>query len=352
MKKILLIDIRYLEKPNTGIAVGLKAFLVELEKIINLNDYKVYLLYHKKLKFESKVFKSIQINSHLFSIKEHFELYKIFKEYKIDVFYSHHFLSPILKTKKLKTINIIHDLIPLHAEVLSVIGKKYYYFMNKWSIKKSNVVVANSLATKMDIQNIFKRKDIKVIYHSYNKEKLQYLDNSIIKKLNLEDTNYFLFVSSLKKHKNYELIIEIFKQNKFKDFKLVLVGREDTHIKNNNENIVFTGYISDAELNSLYKSAIALLFPSLIEGFGVPILEAQYHKLPIITSNISSMPEVAGKGAILVNPHRKEEIEKAMEYILIKKNRKNLIEEGTKNLQRFSWKEYTKQIIKIMENLK
>jgi glycosyltransferase involved in cell wall biosynthesis len=97
---------------------------------------------------------------------------------------------------------------------------------------------------------------------------------------------------------------------------------------------------------------IALLFPSLIEGFGVPILEAQYHKLPIITSNISSMPEVAGKGAILVNPHRKEEIEKAMEYILIKKNRKNLIEEGTKNLQRFSWKEYTKQIIEIMENLK
>jgi len=346
----ILIDTRYLEQQNTGIAVGLKAFLMELEEIIDLKKFKIYLLYQREKKFHSDSFEYIQTDTKLFSIKEHLEFYKIFKRYNIDIFYSHHFISPIFK-KNVKVINIIHDLIPYKVDVLSPLGKLYYKIMNSITMKYSDVIAANSYATKNDIKDIFKRKDIKVIYHSYNRNKLNIFDDNILDKLNLQGDSYFLFVSSLKKHKNYKRVIEAFKQfNNDKNYKLILVGKDNQNISN--DEILFTGYVSDEELNSLYRNASALIFPSLIEGFGVPILEAQYHKCPIITSNISSMPEVAGKGALFVNPLKAEEIIKAFSTVLDTDTRKELIINGVENLNRFNWKQYTKEMINIFEELK
>ena len=347
--KILLIDTRYLEQQNTGIAVGLKAFLIELEGLIDLKKFKIYLLYQKEKKYNFDSFEYIQTDAKLFSIKEQLEFYKIFKTYNIDIFYSHHFVSPIFKYN-VKVINVIHDLIPYKVDVLSPLGKLYYKIMNSITMKYSDVIAANSYATKNDIQDIFKRKDIKVIYHSYNRNKLNIFDDNILDKLNLQGDSYFLFVSSLKKHKNYKRVIEAFKQfNNDKNYKLILVGKDNQNISN--DEILFTGYISDEELNSLYRNASALIFPSLIEGFGLPILEAQCHQCPVITSNISSMPEVAGKGAIFVNPYDINDIENAFNLVLDKSIRDDLIKKGKENLKRFSWKSYTEEIIKIFEEL-
>lgn len=347
--KIILIDIRYLEQQNTGIAVGLKAFLTELEKKIDLKQFTVYLLYQKEKKFDSKLFKYIHTNANLFSFREHIEFYRIFKQYNINIFYSHHFISPIFKNN-VKVINIIHDLIPYKVDVLSPLGKIYYKIMNSITMKYSDVIVANSSATKKDIQDIFNRKDIKVIYHSYYKNKLINFDNTILEKFNLKEKTYFLFVSSLKKHKNYKRVIEAFRQfNKDKNYKLILVGKDNQNFSN--DDIIFTGYINDNELNSLYKNAIALIFPSLMEGFGVPILEAQFHKCPVITSKVSSMPEIAGEGAILVNPYDIDEIKESLNLVLDESIRNRLIEKGILNLKRFSWEKYTKKIINIFKDI-
>ena len=326
----ILVDTRYLEQPNTGIAVGLHAFLIELEKELP-KEFKIFLLYNKEKKYISDKFIPIKTSAKLFSIKEHFEFYRIFKQYNIDIFYSHHFISPIFKNN-VKIVNLIHDLIPYKVDVLSSLGKIYYKIMNSITMKQSDMIVANSYATKNDIQDIFKREDIKVIYHSYNINKLIKFDNNILKKFNLNKQKYFLFVSSLKQHKNY---------------KLVLVGKDNQNF--GDDNIIFTGYINDDELNSLYKNAIALIFPSLIEGFGVPILESQFHKCPVVTSNISSMPEVAGNGAILINPYKLDEIINAFKLVLDDSIRNDLIQKGTENLKRFSWKNYTDEIIKIFK---
>lgn len=222
--------------------------------------------------------------------------------------------------------------------------------MNSITMKYSDVIVANSYATKKDIQDIFNRKDIKVIYHSYNRNKLINFDNTILEKFNLKEKTYFLFVSSLKKHKNYKRVIEAFNQfNNDKNYRLILVGKDNQNFSN--DDIIFTGYISDDELNSLYNNAIALVFPSLIEGFGVPILEAQFHRCPVITSNISSMPEVAGEGALFVDPLEVAELVKSFEIVLTNEVRENLIMNGIKNLSRFSWKKYTIEINNIFKEL-
>jgi len=349
----ILIDIRYLETPHTGIAVGLKSFLDEL-KMSQPSGMNFYLIYNDiNIYKDSDYYKSIQMKNKLFSIKEHFELYLILKKYNIDIFYSHHFVSPIFKPKKLKVVNIIHDLIPLKvSNTLSFIGERYYYFMNYITINHSSKIIANSYATKKDIENIFKRKNVEVVYHSYNIKKLSMYKDTILDNLNLNKQKYFLFVSSLKKHKNYRNIIKSFNLfNQDKDYKLVLVGKQEDNLVSDKD-IIFTNYIDDDELNSLYKYSCALLFVSFVEGFGVPILEAQYHNCPVITSNISSMPEIAGDGALLVNPNNIDEIVGAMKKVLDNDFKNKLIFKGIKNIQNFSWEKYTNSIIKIFKGLR
>jgi glycosyltransferase involved in cell wall biosynthesis len=112
----------------------------------------------------------------------------------------------------------------------------------------------------------------------------------------------------------------------------------------------FTGYVTDKKLMSFYSQAIALVYPSLYEGFGLPILEAMSLGVPVITSNITSMPEVAGDAALLVNPESEEEIAEAMQSIIENKElRDSLIEKGYKRASIFSWEETAKQTLRIYE---
>ena len=323
------------------------------------SNIKFYLLCTDNNVFDvdNKIFEYVKIKSKLFSIKEHFELYKVFKKYDIDIFYSHHFASPLLRTKKLKVINVIHDLIILRFNDLSKMGYIYYYMMNFITMKRSDKIIANSETTKKDIKYFFHRDDAKVVYHSYFKDKLKIINENILSKLNIKKNEYFLFVSSLKPHKNYKRIIESFKKfNVDKNFKLILVGQQYKNYRNdknylNDNNIIDTNYISDEEVNGLYKNATALLFISLMEGFGYPILEAQYHKCPVITSNISSMPEIAGKGAIFIDPYNIDSIEKAMNDVCNMKIREKIISNGIENLKRFSWRKYTEEVLQIFKEL-
>ena len=116
-----------------------------------------------------------------------------------------------------------------------------------------------------------------------------------------------------------------------------------------NKQIVFAGYISEQEKWRLLKNADCFAFPSFYEGFGIPILEAQQVGCPVLTSNISSMPEVAGEGAILVNPDNIEEIAEAMRKIISDNDFKNnLIEKGYQNVNNFSWQKCAKKTLQVI----
>jgi len=123
-------------------------------------------------------------------------------------------------------------------------------------------------------------------------------------------------------------------------------------MKNDND-VVFTGYIEEKDKSALYTMAEAFVFPSLYEGFGIPILEAQQCGVPVVTSNNSSMPEVAGDGAVYVDPYDVSDIANSIERLLVDEElKRNIINAGYENAKRFSWEESAEKLGEIIKNIK
>ena len=271
---------------------------------------------------------------------------------------------PILRPTNLKTIITVHDLgaeyLPKLHQLRQLIYLKY---ITKYQLRSATKLIAVSNATKEDL---IKRvgispKKIAVIYEGYDNKlfkpiKGDTLVNSLIE-FNLKPQSYFLFVRTVQPRKNLERIIKALA--KLND-KLLIVGSRgwlsDEIYKlpkklGIEDSVKFLGYVPDEKLPALYSGAAALVFPSLFEGFGLPILEAQACGCPVITSNISSMPEVAGKGAILVNPYSVDDIVKGMERVAREGERVKLIKRGFENVKRFSWEKCARETLKVLENV-
>ena len=146
---------------------------------------------------------------------------------------------------------------------------------------------------------------------------------------------------------------------KTKDLKLVIVGKQGwddslprLNFKRQTSNVVFTGYISEEDKIALYSGAVCFVFPSLYEGFGLPILEAMKCGCPVLTSNISSMPEVAGHAGLLVDPLDVEEITRGLgEIINNQEKREDLINKGFTQVKKFSWEKTAKETLKAYETV-
>ncbi len=183
---------------------------------------------------------------------------------------------------------------------------------------------------------------------------------AIIKKFGLEDKvkKYFLYIGNTHPRKNLTNLakaFELFSQENPEYF-IVLAGKKSVEMNNvfsssnQRKKVICTGFISDKEKVSLIKNACAITFPSYYEGFGMPILEAQSLGIPLITGNASSLPEVAGDAAIFVDPKNVMEIARALKTISENRIiREELSEKGIVNCKRFSWKETTDYINKIIK---
>jgi glycosyltransferase involved in cell wall biosynthesis len=269
-----------------------------------------------------------------------------------DAFYFPHLVS-IPDNLSGEMVVTIHDMLPFrypeyyHPDT-SVMSK-----LNLERLKKMEpTIIAVSESVKKDILYYadIPEEKIVVIPESYD-EDLCLLKNepSLLRQFGI-DSPYLLFLSAIAKNKNLCRIVEAFESlaNRFKDLKLVVAGSPaflpDTSaiskIKESHfaSRIIMTGYVSDEQKHALYSNALAFLFPSLFEGFGLPILEAMARGCPVITSNVSSMPEVAGDAAILVDPYNVEQLEYEMERIISSETlRKELKIKGLEQSKKFSW---------------
>jgi len=116
--------------------------------------------------------------------------------------------------------------------------------------------------------------------------------------------------------------------------------------------VIFTGKIEHEDLPVIYQAASIFVLPSIHEGFGLPVIEAMACATPVITSNLSCLPEIAGDAAILVNPYQPNEIAEAMAKVLTNENlRKEMIKKGQKNALRFSWDKAAEEILKLFEDV-
>ena len=288
---------------------------------------------------------------------------------------------PLIHPKK--TIITIHGLeYEYFPKAYSFFERWHLKFATKLALKYASKIIAPSHSTKNDLIKFYKAdpKKIKVIYHGYNKkseiQNPKSETNSKSKITNLKqipNTKYILFVGSIQPRKNIQGLIKAFEilNSKFQipdsRFKLVIAGPKAWLCKDifktankskYKEDIIFTGYVSEQELSNLYKNAELFILPSLYEGFGFPILEAMSYGIPVITSNISSMPEIAGNAALLINnPSDPNEIAEAMRKLLFagdirecRLRREELIKNGFENVKRFSWEKCARETLDVLLN--
>lgn len=227
-----------------------------------------------------------------------------------------------------------------------------------FSLRRAGQIVAISEASKNDVMRFFHipESKIKVIYCGFKK-----ICETAEEPVEAPD-KFFLFAGVIKERKNVFNIVRAFNDFHRKEgrYKLVIGGKGEgayyeailKFIAKNNldKEIIFLGHLNDRQLSFLYKKAEALIFPSIVEGFGFPVLEAMHCGLPVITSNVSSLAELgANNAALLVNPQSVGDIAEAMSRI-VKDNdfRQNLIRNGFLQVQRFSWDKAAEELLDLI----
>lgn len=255
------------------------------------------------------------------------------------------------------TVATLHGLeYEFYPKTYSWFNLKYLRRNSKHSLKKSRKIIAISENTKNDLVELYNVRLDKITVVHHGVDRSNYWNDSARNDHN--QTPFILYLGRVETKKNIKGLIRAFSLLKEKyqvPHKLVLAGGKgygfDEVLKSNfsNKQIVFTGYISEQEKWQLLKNADCFAFPSFYEGFGIPILEAQQAGCPVLTSNISSMPEVAGAGAVLVNPDNIEEIAAAMYKIISDEDSKNnLIRKGYQNVDRFSWQKCAQKTLQVI----
>lgn len=290
---------------------------------------------------------------------------------KLDVLFVPAHTLPLFRKPGLKTVVTVHDLGSEYLPSMHQLKQRLYLgFMQNFQLKTATKIIAVSKATKEDLVKrvAMSPKKISVVYEGFDQDLFKPVKDdllvSILRQYDLEMGKYFLFVGTVQPRKNLERLIKAYAKVVAKsgsDFAtpvLVVAGSKgwlSEEIYNLpkklgiEERVKFLGYVPDEDLPALYSGAVALIFPSLFEGFGLPILEAQACGCPVLTSNVSSMPEVGGKGAILVNPYSEDDIVRGIREV--GEIRAKLVKAGFENVKRFSWEKCAKETLEVLENI-
>lgn len=267
---------------------------------------------------------------------------------KLDIFHCWDYLIPPSSCKKIVTI---HDATPLlfpETHTKKIINN-YKLVIAKIIKEKINVITVSENSKKDLVKFGIDENLITVIYNGNNFS----IDES---QANYKKENYLLAVGTREPRKNLQRVIKAFVaiSEKYPAFELRIVGKygwgnnDDLIIKNLDsrikEKIRILGYVSEEKLVELYKKATCLIYPSFYEGFGLPILEAMSLGCPVITSNVSSMPEVGGNAVMYVDPENSEDIKiTILKVIESEEIRKELIKKGLNQAKKFSWQKCARE---------
>lgn len=357
---------------NTGLGNYSRYLLEILSKIYPQNEYHVYAPKNKENSRLQKIKQSANIHFHYpqsFFSKLFSSLWRvryIKKDLQRDGIEIFHGLSneiPVgMEKANLKTVVSLHDLIFLrYPELYKPIDRKIYHRKFKYACQKSDIVIAISECTKRDIVSFFgvDPQKIKVVYQGCDKvfsEKVTDRFKDEIKTKYSLPAKYLLFVGSIETRKNLLLVIKSLTQVDEK-IHLVAVGKSTPYmeilrkyiVENNLEHRVhFFHQITFAELPVFYQMAHAFVYPSLFEGFGIPIIEALSSQIPVIAATGSCLEEAGGKGAIYVDPLDSDAVAEAITKLYNDEELyKELVRAGQIHLNNFSEETIAKDLIDI-----
>lgn len=257
----------------------------------------------------------------------------------VSVFHSTYYRLPKRDIRSsVKVVTTVHDF--TYEMWVSGLKKHIHHWQKKRAILNSDVVVCISENTKRDLLKYIPEainKDIRVIYNGVSDDFRPLESNQ-----HFFVDNYVLFVGARSGYKNFSSAVHAL--TNINDLKLVIVGGGAlTEYERNFLEHTLHGrfehrsFVSNEELNYLYNNALCLVYPSLYEGFGIPAIEAMKSGCPVIASNTSSLPEICGNAAILIDDISVQTIQFSIEKLFNDQYRAELIQYGYKNAERFSW---------------
>lgn len=352
-----------------------------LQKIDTVNEYFIFVKPDEDntvIKPTSN-FKIIEIPGSSYPIWEQIKLPKFTKAYKCDVLHCTSNTAPLFGN--IQVITTLHDIIYMEGNLLDLISSDaspYQKFGNLYRrlivsnvVKRSKRLITVSNFEKHNISHFFKMNpgQLETIYNgvglhfttNINAEKL----TEVKLKFHLPN-DYFLHLANKDPRKNTKNVIKGFIQflkqsSAATHFKLVLLGYSNVELKTTlteinaiafMNQIVLLSYVDDQDLPAIYRLSRLFLFPSLREGFGIPIIEAMACGVPVITSNSSSMPEVAGNAAHLINPMEVDQLVDGMHKLIEDDHYRNeLIAKGRKRSKQFTWNTMASKVLKIYKEL-
>lgn len=357
---------------------GLGRYTQEIvDRVISLDKTNKYVVFLSSSNFHSfqcdgSRVKKVLVDALWYSLSEQWRLPYLIKREVIDLMHFPHFNVPLICPSKF--IVTIHDLIlTKYPTTRATTLNKYVYWLKhlayklviNHAVQSSESVITVSEFTKTDLVNNFKINPDKIAVTYEGVAQLSctatvtpaYSD--LLLKYHITKP-YLLYVGNAYPHKNIDGLIKVFKDLvKRRQLQLVLVGKLDYFyqqmqvlaiemglVTKTNPQVVFAGYVSDGELAQLYQHALAYVFPSLYEGFGLPPLEAMSLSCPVISSNQGSLPEILATGAIYFNPTSHQEMLQVIDQVVADESlRQDLIVKGLARISDFDWQRCAEQTL-------
>lgn len=370
------IDCRTILDPKRGELAGVghyTYFLVEnLLKVDQKNKYVLFFdphigdaKYFERKNTEIKFFPHPERKKYLPVVHSHLLIARFLQKQKLDVFHSPASTVPLAYSGK--AVVTIHDLAIYHNPAWFPKGQKFSTRIAvPQTVRRAKKIIAVSEYTKKDIIKYFgiPAEKIVVVHNGVEKAPPDDRKEEVRKKFGIEK-DFILSVSTLQPRKNIEGLIKAYDSLRsapvFEDYQLVIAGSKGWDYAKIfqlvkklalTKKVIFTDYISRPDKFALLKEASLLVFPSFYEGFGLTILEAMQQGAPVVTSKITSMPEVAGEAALLVDPYKESSIARGIKRVLTDEELKQkMVKAGLANAQKFSWRTCAQRTLRVYREL-
>lgn len=280
---------------------------------------------------------------------------------EVDIFHSSDWTQPPIRSKSTKKVTTVHDLVvylftsSIHPKIVATQKKRLKHVKNE-----VDMIIADSQTTKEDLIKFLEIEEekIRVVYLACSGDFKPQDDekvNQVLEKYKIGKP-YILSVATQEPRKNIQKLIDVFGEivKRRPQFKLVLTGKYGWGPgMRSQENVIFTNYVPQEDLICLYSGCRLFIYPSLYEGFGLPVLEAMACGAPVVTSNNSSLVEIAKDAAILVDPRSETQLTRAIEFVLNLdlESYQKMVRASLDRARKYSWIKTARETLAVYESL-
>jgi glycosyltransferase involved in cell wall biosynthesis len=355
-----------------GIGTYIRNLVAQLPRIDQTTEYVLLCKPQdeKELANLAPNFRAVVETAPPYSVAEQVRIPMAIRRERADLFHAPHYvLPPLINCRSVVTIHdTIHLMFPQYLPGRLAYG---YARTSLWlATRRSNRILTVSETSKSDILRRFRvpADKVTVVYNAIDERLSQVPPEDAFERVRIRyqlRDPFALYVGNIKPHKNLERLIDAFdrlrRQAGFDSLKLVIIGdeiskyqglRRAVHQYKLHKHVRFFGFVPVDTLSVLYRLASVFVFPSLYEGFGLPPLEAMASGTPVVTSNVSSLPEVVGDAAILVDPYDPDSIAEGMKQALTDSElRATLIARGLAKVREYSWEQSVVRIREVYEEV-